>query len=192
MSGILYLHGFRSAPQSFKARLLAEAMAARGLAQAFHCPALSFEPRQALAQARAIVEANAQAGEPPLTLVGSSLGGFYATWLAEHYGLRAVLVNPAVVAPLSLEAYLGPQTNLYTGEVFDFTRDHVAQLAAMTVDQVTPALYFLLLATGDEVLDYRHALARYGDCRRVVRQGDEHGFKGFAEFIPQIFEFAGL
>ena len=155
MSGILYLHGFRSSPASFKARAVAEAMAALGLQERFFGPALSHEPRQAMVQAEAIL-----AAEGPLTLVGSSLGGFYATWLAERHGLRAVLVNPAVLAHLSLADYVGPQTNLYTGEEFQFTREHVAQLQAMEVADLRPERYWLLVEEGDEVLDYRQAVAR--------------------------------
>lgn len=113
---LLYLHGFRSSPQSWKARLLADAFAARGLASQFHCPALSHDPAIAIAQAEAIL-----ARHPGhFALAGSSLGGYYATWLAEKHDLRAVLINPAVVAPLSLEAYVGPQTGMYDGETFEF------------------------------------------------------------------------
>lgn len=187
MSGILYLHGFRSSPASFKARAVAEAMAARGLQERFFCPALSHEPRQAMVQAEAIL-----AAEGPLTLVGSSLGGFYATWLAERHGLRAVLVNPAVLAHLSLADYVGPQTNLYTGEEFMFTREHVAQLQAMEVADLRPERYWLLVEEGDEVLDYRQAVARYRDARQTVLAGGDHSFTRFVDFVPQILEFAGL
>lgn len=187
MSGILYLHGFRSSPASFKARAVAEAMAARGLQERFFCPALSHEPRQAMVQAEAILAA---AG--PLTLVGSSLGGFYATWLAERHGLRAVLVNPAVLAHLSLADYVGPQTNLYTGEEFQFTREHVAQLQSMEVADLRPERYWLLVEEGDEVLDYRQAVARYRDARQTVLAGGDHSFTRFVDFVPQILEFAGL
>ncbi len=187
MSGILYLHGFRSSPASFKARAVAEAMAARGLQERFFCPALSHEPRQAMVQAEAIL-----AAEGPLTLVGSSLGGFYATWLAERHGLRAVLVNPAVLAHLSLADYVGPQTNLYTGEEFQFTREHVAQLQSMEVADLRPERYWLLVEEGDEVLDYRQAVARYRDARQTVLAGGDHSFTRFVDFVPQILEFAGL
>ena len=94
-AGILYLHGFCSSPESWKARLLADAMTRRGQGERFFCPFLSPVPREAIAQAEEII--HREAG--PLAVVGSSLGGFYATWLAEKFDLRAVLVNPAVVAP---------------------------------------------------------------------------------------------
>lgn len=187
MTGMLYLHGFRSSPASFKAQAVARAMAERGLAQRFFCPALSHEPRQAMAQAEAIL-----ADEGPLVLLGSSLGGYYATWLAERHDLRAVLVNPAVLAHLSLADYVGPQTNLYTGESFDFTREHVAQLQALEVAAVRPGRYWLLVEEGDEVLDYRQAVARYEGARETVLAGGDHSFTRFVDFVPQILEFAGL
>ena len=126
-AGILYLHGFCSSPESWKAKVLGEAMRARGLADRFFCPALSPVPNEAIAQAEAMIEAR----DDELTLVGSSLGGYYATYLAEKYELRAALINPAVVAPNSLAEYIGTQTNLYTGESFEFTAAHIAQLRAL-------------------------------------------------------------
>jgi len=185
---ILYLHGFRSSPASWKVRQLGACMAAAGLAERLACPALSHVPQIAIAQAEALL---AQA-DGPTTLVGSSLGGYYATWLAEKHDLRAVLINPAVLAPLSLTEHLGTQTNLYTGESFEFTAAHIAQLRALEVPRITPARYLLLVETGDEVLDYRQAVARYAGCRQIVLAGGDHSFTRFAEFLPQILEFGGL
>ncbi len=187
LSAVLYLHGFRSSPQSWKVRLLADAMAVRGLAEHFHCPALSHDPDAAIAQAEAILSEHS-----PCTLVGSSLGGYYATWLAEKHGLPAILINPAVVAPLSLEAYIGPQTSLYGGEPFEFTHAHIAALRKMEVPTITPERYWLLVEEGDEVLDYRLAVARYAGCRQTVVPGGDHSFTRFPDFIGQIIEFSGL
>lgn len=187
-AGILYLHGFRSSPASTKSRLLADTLSARGQSERFFCPALSPVPRQAIAQAEAII--SAQAG--PLTLVGSSLGGFYATWLAEKFDLRAVLINPAVVAPVSLDEYIGTQTNLYTGESFAFTSEHIEQLRALEVQHVSPERYLLMVETGDEVLDYRQAVARYAGCRQWVLEGGDHSFTRFPDLMPQLLEFCGL
>lgn len=185
---ILYLHGFRSSPASWKARLLGERMAAAGLAERFFCPALSHEPRLAIAQAEALLAQT----DGPTMLVGSSLGGYYATWLAEKHDLRAVLVNPAVVAPLALADYLGTQSNLYSGETFEFTSAHIAQLHSLAVSPITPTRYLLLIETGDEVLDYRQATEHYAGCRQIVLDGGDHSFTRFAEFLPQILEFGGL
>lgn len=185
---ILYLHGFRSSPESSKARALGAAMAARGLAGRFVCPALSHVPDTAIAQADEIIAASPW----PVTLIGSSLGGFYATCLAERHRLKAALINPAVVAPLSLADFLGPQTNLYTGEVFEFTVEHVDQLRALEADKITPERYWLLVETGDELLDWRSAATRYAGSRQTILEGGDHSFSRFVEFIPQLIEFSGL
>jgi predicted esterase YcpF (UPF0227 family) len=189
-AGILYLHGFCSSPESWKARLLADALAARGLRDRLFCPFLSHVPNEAIAEAEAIIERHE--GQGPLTVVGSSLGGFYATRLAEKYGLRAVLINPAVAAPISLEKYLGTQTNLHTHESFEFTTQHVAQLRALEVAQITPSRYLLMIETGDEVLDYRQTVARYAGCRQIVLPGGNHSFTHFPEYIAQLIEFCEL
>ena len=187
-AGILYLHGFCSSPESWKATLLGDAMRARGLADRFFCPALSPVPNEAIAQAENIL--HSQNG--PLTLIGSSLGGFYSTYLAEKHDLRAALVNPAVVAPLSLNAYIGTQENLYTGETFEFTAEHIEQLRALECGTITPERYLLLVETGDEVLDYQQAVNRYAGCRQEVFAGGDHSFTRFPDLLPQLFEFCRL
>ena len=186
---IVYLHGFCSSPSSTKARLLAAALDSRGLGDRLFCPALSHVPAEAMAQAEAIIAA--QRGRP-LTLVGSSLGGYYASWLAEKHDLRAVLINPAVVAPVSLDTLVGTQTNLHTGESFEFTAEHIAQLRNLEAPRITPERYLLLVETGDEVLDYRQAVARYAGCRQIVLDGGDHSFTRFPDLLPQLFEYCGL
>ena len=186
---IVYLHGFCSSPSSTKARLLAAALDSRGIGDRLFCPALSPVPVDAIAQVEAIIAA--QRGRP-LTLVGSSLGGYYATWLAEKHELRAVLINPAVVCSLDPEMFIGTQTNLYSGESFEFTSEHVAQLAALEAPRITPERYLLLVETGDEVLDYRQAVARYAGCRQCVLDGGDHSFTRFPDLLPQLFEYCGL
>ncbi len=185
--GVLYLHGFCSSPASWKSRLLAEAMARRGLAGHFACPQLSPVPDEAVAQAARLIE---QAGGP-ITLVGSSLGGHYANHLAERYALPAVLVNPAVIERLDLSLFLGEHANFHTAERFVFTAGHAAQLLAQ-VRRPTPERYWLLLEEGDEVLDYRQAQAFYAGCRQTVLPGGDHSFTQFPEFVAQLIEFAGL
>lgn len=184
---ILYLHGFRSSPQSVKARQLGAWMAARGLAHRFVCPALSHVPGEAIAQAEGVIAR----ADSPVTVVGSSLGGYYATWLAERHRLRAVLINPAVVAHLSLADYVGEQSNLYTGETFQFTAEYVAQLERLEVARISPERYFLLVETGDEVLDYRQAVARYAGARQVVLPDGDHSFTRFIDYLEPIAAFAG-
>lgn len=189
---ILYLHGFTSGPQSQKAQALARRMAERGLLDHFHCPQLPASPAAAIALVEALLTKFCSGGTARPTLVGSSLGGFYATYLAEKWDLQAALINPAVVAALELERYLGPQTWLYTGETFEFTRQHIAELAALEVAHITPARYWLLVETGDEILDYRVAVARYAGARQTVLPGGDHSFTRWADYLDEILAFAGL
>lgn len=186
--GILYLHGFCSSPASWKARLLADVLDARGMGKRFFCPALSHVPLEAIAQAEAIIGEQGDA----LTLVGSSLGGYYASWLAEKHDLRAVLVNPAVVAPISLDEFIGPQTNLYTGESFEFSRQHIDQLLALETRHIKPERYLLMVETGDELLDYRQAVSRYAGCQQIVLEGGDHSLTRFPDLLPQLLEYCGL
>jgi uncharacterized protein len=186
---IVYLHGFNSTPQSKKATFLRDHLAARGLADEYACPALPHRPAQAIAVIEALL---ARERGRSITLLGSSLGGFYATYLAEKHGLRAVLVNPAVYPQRDLAQYLGPQQNLYSGERYELTVDHVRELEALAVERVHPERYLLLVETGDEVLDYREAVARYAGARQVVVAGGDHTLQSFPRHLPLVFEFAGL
>lgn len=163
-------------------------MAEQGLGAHFHCPALSPVPEEAIAQAETIIART----NAPITLVGSSLGGHYATYLAEKHDLQALLINPAVIEHIQASHFIGTHHNYHSGAEFEFTAAHAAQLDAQTVSKPTPERYFLLLETGDEVLDYRHASVFYGDCRRIVHSGGDHSFVHFPETIPQILQFACL
>lgn len=186
---IIYLHGFRSGPQSWKSRSLKARMDQLGIGDAFWGGQLPVSAHEAMALAEAQI---ARSSTPP-TLVGSSLGGYYATCLAERHGLKAVLVNPAVLAPLSLSAYVGTQTHMYTGEPFDFTLDHVEQLRAIEPPAITrPERYWLMVETGDEVLDYRHAVARYAGARQTVLEGGDHSFTQWDNYLDLILAYARL
>lgn len=191
---IIYLHGFRSAPTSHKAQSLKQRMQERGLGDAFWCEQLPHVPARAIALIEhAILDAHERKPGHAPTLVGSSLGGFYATFLAERHGLRAVVVNPAVVAPIDLEPWIGTQTNLYTGEAFDFTPEHLDQLRALDTGPLTdPTRYWLLAEKGDEVLDYRHAVEKYRGARQTVLDGGNHGFSRWNDYLDEIIGFAGL
>ncbi|MBZ0133265.1 MAG: esterase [Rhodocyclaceae bacterium] len=186
---IVYLHGFRSSPQSNKAQRLKAHMNELGLGLLFWCEPLPVSPRAAIALAERAIAASAT----PVTVVGSSLGGYYATHLAEKHGLRAVLINPAVVAHLSLAEFVGPQTNLYTGETFDFRPEHIEELRAIEVPRLSrPEDVLLLVEEGDETLDYRQAVAKYAGCRQVVLPGGDHSFTHFSNYMDTILDFAGL
>ena len=186
---IVYLHGFRSSPQSSKAQRLKAHMTARNLGPLFWCEQLPPSPRAAIA----LAERQIAAARMPVTVVGSSLGGYYATHLAEKHRLKAVLVNPAVVAHLSLAEFVGPQTNLYTGETFDFKPEYIDELRAIEVPRISRPQDFLLLAeTGDEVLDYRQAVAKYSGARQIVLEGGDHSFTRWDDYLDAVLEFAGV
>ncbi len=193
MTTIVYLHGFRSSPASVKATLLGDAVAALPAAARprLHVPALQHRPREAIANVTAWVE---DAADPrTLTFVGSSLGGYYATNLAERYGARAVLINPAVRPYDDLRPYLGRQTNMYSGATFEVTQAHFDELHALRVARIArPERYFLLVETGDEVLNFSEAVAFYGGAWQYVRGGGDHSFTDFVPQIPAIFRFAGV
>lgn len=186
---IVYLHGFNSTPQSKKATMLSAALGARGKADQFVCPALPHRPAEAIA----MIENEMASGRwtQPI-FVGSSLGGFYATYLAERHDTPAVLLNPAVRPARDLQQYLGPQQNLYSGERYELTPRHLAELAALEVPVVRPQRYLLIVETGDEVLDYREAVTKYAGARQVVIEGGDHQLASFADHLPLVLEFAGL
>ncbi len=185
---ILYIHGLNSSPLSRKASQLSAALERIGMADRLRVPALHHHPRQALVQ---LEEAITELGRP--LLVGSSLGGYYATHLAERHGLKALLINPAVTPHRRFDGYLGPQTNLYSGEVWDLTEDHVVALGELEVPPPQDVeRYQVWLQTGDETLDYRDAEAFYRGCALRIQAGGDHGFQGFAERLPALLAFAGF
>jgi len=184
---IVYIHGFNSSPASGKAKLLGEHMASLGRLADYYCPALPNSPREAIA----LIEAKLVPRRPsPVTLVGSSLGGFYATYLAEKHGCKAVLVNPAVHAHILMRGALGTQTNWHSGEKWQFTEAHLAELAALDVDAITrPERYLLLAQTGDEIINYRDAVAYYAGATQIIEDGGNHGFAGFERHFQTILDF---
>jgi predicted esterase YcpF (UPF0227 family) len=123
--------------------------------------------------------------------VGSSLGGFYATDLVEKAGGKAALINPAIDPHVGLRAYLGPQKNLYSAEPYELTERHLDEWRALYAPRITPERYLLLVETGDEVLDYRQAVARYAGAEQVVVPGGDHSLQSFPQHLARILSFAG-
>jgi predicted esterase YcpF (UPF0227 family) len=184
---ILYLHGFRSSPRSFKARVMQERMTALGRANDLICPQLPASPQQAIDLALRLAARHAPHN---LCIVGSSLGGFYATWLAEHLGVRAVLLNPAVDPLKNLSQQVGVSTSWHADEPFEFKRAYLDELAALTVARITrPERYFLIAASGDEVLDYRTMLAHYTGAQQTVIDGGDHALSDFALHVDAVLAF---
>ena len=184
---ILYLHGFRSSPRSFKARVMQERMTAAGRAGDLICPQLPASPRAAMDLALLLAERHAP---HKLSIVGSSLGGFYATWLAERLGVRAVLLNPSVDPLKNLEQHVGVTTNWHSDEPFEVRRDYIDELAELKVARITqPERYFLVAATGDEVLDYRDMVTHYPGARQQVIEGSDHAISEFPHYVDEVLAF---
>jgi predicted esterase YcpF (UPF0227 family) len=186
---ILYLHGFRSSPLSMKARMTGERMAQLGRSDEYICPQLPASPRLAMEQAFALVQ-----GVPAeeLSIIGSSLGGYYATWMAEQIGCRAVLLNPAIVPQISLDQHVGVTTEYHSDKPFEFKREYIDELHALAIPQITrPERYFLIAATGDEVLDYRDMVAHYPGARQTVIQGSDHAISEYADYLEEVLAFCG-
>lgn len=185
---ILYLHGFRSSPASQKAQQLLRHMEAQGLSEYFVCLQLPISPSATIAMCDELIATSDRA----VTVVGSSLGGYYATWLAQRHQLRAVLVNPAVIAHVSLQEYVGTQTNLHTGEAFEFTAEHINELKALEVTTLSaPERFWLMVETGDELLDYRLAVSKYAGARQTVLAGGDHSFSRWSDYLDDVIGFAG-
>lgn len=188
--GCLYLHGFLSSPQSGKAQEVLNYYTRHLSADQVIIPALPFEPAAAIQLAESLL-LQLQQQYRQVYLIGSSLGGFYATWLAEKHGVRAVLVNPAVRPHELFRHYIGPVKHYYTNEIHELTPTHLDQLAAIAVAEVQqPHNLLVMLQTGDETLDYRHAETLYQHCPMILEQGGSHTFDGFIEHMPQILQFA--
>jgi predicted esterase YcpF (UPF0227 family) len=187
---ILYLHGFRSSPKSFKARVVQKALEEAGRARELICPQLPASPKEAMDLALLLAERHAPDN---LSIIGSSLGGFYATWLAERLGVPAVLINPSVNPLKNLEHHVGVTTAWHSDEPFEFRREYIDELAALRVEQITkPERYFLLAATGDEVLDYRDMVAHYAGAHQHVIQGSDHAVSEFEQYVDEVLAFCGI
>jgi predicted esterase YcpF (UPF0227 family) len=184
---ILYLHGFRSSPKSFKARVVQKALEDAGRAHELICPQLPASPNEAMELALLLAERYAPDN---LSIIGSSLGGFYATWLAERLGVPAVLLNPSVNPLKNLEHHVGVTTAWHSDEPFEFRREYIDELAALRVENITrPERYFLLAATGDEVLDYRDMVAHYAGAKQHVIAGSDHAISEFPQYVDEVLAF---
>jgi predicted esterase YcpF (UPF0227 family) len=193
---ILYLHGFRSSPHSAKAQMMARRMRQLGMADRFYAPQLPASPKAAMDLALAWVrqlDVTQEALSQNLSIVGSSLGGFYATWLAQRLNCRAVLLNPAVQPPRDLQNYVGVTTQYHSDEPFEFKVEYMAELQALTVPVISrPERYFLIAATGDEVLDWHEMVTHYPGARQYVIEGSDHGISEFEDYVDDVLAFCGI
>ena len=188
---LLYLHGFRSSPQSAKARLMAARVQAGHPGVRWWCPQLPPSPSQA---ADLIAEGLAGWPRGRMAVIGSSLGGFYATWVAERQGCRAVVLNPAVDPARDLAAHVGEQTTWQDpAERFFFRPEYVDELRALQAGALAdPARYLAVIAKGDELLDWREMAARYQGVRLRVLEGSDHALSDFARHLDEVLAFLDL
>ena len=189
---LVYLHGFRSSPNSSKAKLTGAAVQAKidaGAALHWFCPQLPPAPQKAID----LVLSQLQTTQPArVAIIGSSLGGFYANWLAEHLGCRAVVLNPAVYAARELAPYVGDLTQYDSHEPFDFKAEYIEELKALQIMQITaPERYFLMAAKGDELLDWREMVDFYANAHQLVLEGSDHGLSEYSHYLPRVLDFVG-
>ncbi|MCF1426528.1 MAG: esterase YqiA [Shewanella sp.] len=189
---LLYIHGFNSSPQSEKGQLTADYVRQHFPSVNFIAPQLPSEPAVAMALLEHLTQEAQSRGEP-LAFAGSSLGGYFGSFLAEKYGGLAVLINPAV-RPYELFAdFIGAQQNPYTGETYQVLAEHLSQLQAVDTQVIRhPDRFFVLLQSGDEVLDYRQAVSKYHCCKMRLEAGGDHSFIGYASHLSGICEFLEL
>lgn len=188
MPTLIYIHGFLSSPKSAKAQITHDWLRYHRPEWRFECPYLSSHPAQARAALESLLDG---LPERDVFLLGSSLGGFWATYFAEQRGLPAVLVNPAVSPQRRFQELVGQTLkNYHTAETCLLTVDDLAELEACDTDQLhNPDLYWLMVQKGDETLDYRDAVEKYKGCRQTVEAGGSHAFEGYEGWLPDIAGF---
>lgn len=184
---VLYLHGFLSSPQSLKAQQTLAYCSQAELGERIVIPQLSHGPSDTIAQLHQLID---EISPENLVLMGSSLGGYYATYLSEFYQAPAVLINPAVRPYELWESHLGENRNYYSNEVQVVTREHIEELRQIDVDELAePANFKVFLQTGDETLDYRQALEKFPASQCVVRENGSHSYDDFVQELPSMFDF---
>jgi len=187
MPTLLYIHGFLSSPSSFKAKQVKEYCRKYHPDITYLCPQLPPYPDQCAQQLEALINA----ADQPVYLIGSSMGGFWATWLSERYACKAVLVNPAVDVISLMPKYVGVSLkNYHHDETYLLTRRHLDQLKTYVVEELKQKSHYWLIAQeGDETLDYRLAVEKYAGCKQTVEPGGDHGFQRFERFFDDMANF---
>jgi predicted esterase YcpF (UPF0227 family) len=177
---ILYIHGYGGHGLGVKSSQLREYCAAQGVA--FMAPSLSYIPDLAIATLEEIIENF----NDKITLVGSSLGGFYAIYLAHKYKLKVVLINPSLAPYETLLKTKGRFPHYYDGSSFEWNDGHLESLRKYEVFDGRDAQFLLLLQKGDELLDYAKALEKFPAAEAFVEEGGSHSFDGFERYFETI------
>jgi predicted esterase YcpF (UPF0227 family) len=187
---LLYLHGFRSSPQSVKSRHMAQWVRRHAPKLTWWCPQLPPSPQAAL---HLLMQGVAHWPVDRMAIVGSSLGGFYATVMAEQLGCKAALINPAVDPARDLAHHIGETQAWHSEERFFFEPAFVDELRDMTPTRLArPAQYFAIIATGDEVLDWREMSERYRGSHLRIVEGSNHALTDFDQHLPHLLHFLQL
>jgi predicted esterase YcpF (UPF0227 family) len=188
---LLYLHGFRSSPRSTKAQLVQQRVARQHRGVTLWCPQLPPSPQQAMDE---VIQGIATWPRARMAVMGSSLGGYYATWIAEQTGCRAVLLNPAVFAARDLATQVGVHPSWHEPqERFEFKAAYVDELGALAVPAITrPERYYALIAKGDEVLDWQEMSAHYRGTHGRLLEGSNHAISEFPEHLDEVLAFLDL
>ena len=187
---LLYLHGFRSSPRSTKAQQVREHVQSQFAHVTFWCPQLPPSPQQAL---REVMHGIAQWPRESMAVIGSSLGGFYATWIAEQTGCPAAVLNPAVHPERDLARYIGEHPSWHDpAERIYFRPEYITELRTLQVGLTRPERYYALIAKGDEVLDWREMAARYPGAHLRLLEGGDHALSEFADHLDDVLTFVGL
>ena len=187
---IVYLHGFRSSPRSSKAVITGDAVKAlSSIDESFewYCPQLLASPKMSVDMVMQHID---KSKADRLVIIGSSLGGFYANYLAEKYTCKALVLNPAVRAARELAPHVGMLTAYDSNEPFDFRPEYIDELKALQVEKITtPERYFLIAAKGDELLDWNEMAEFYQGANQLILEGSDHGISEYRELVPRVLEF---
>lgn len=187
---LVYLHGFRSSPNSTKAVMTGEAVRALSCSTntyEWYCPQLLASPKDSIDM---VVQHINQSKADSIVIIGSSLGGFYTNYLAEKYQCKGIALNPAVYAARELEPHVGMMTSYDSEEPFDFKAEYIDQLRALQVNGISnPGRYFLIAAKGDELLDWEEMVAFYPGAKQLILEGSDHGIADYAHHLPAVIEF---
>ncbi|HAT39931.1 YqiA/YcfP family alpha/beta fold hydrolase [Polynucleobacter necessarius] len=187
---IVYLHGFRSSPRSSKAVITGDAIKALSTLERpieWYCSQLLASPKDSIDM---VVKHIEESIHDRLVVIGSSLGGYYTNYLAEKYGCKAVVLNPAVRAPRELAPHVGMLTTYDTDEPFDFRREYIDELKLLQIEQISnPGRYLLMAAKGDELLDWKEMVDFYKGSTQLVLEGSDHGITEYQEHLPEVIRF---
>jgi predicted esterase YcpF (UPF0227 family) len=188
---LLYLHGFRSSPQSTKARQVKARVRERHPHVHWWCPQLPPSPKAAM---ELVMQGIAQWPSRSMAVIGSSLGGFYATRVAQAKGCKAVLLNPAVHPARDLARHIGEQSAWHEpGEHFFFEPRFVDELRELEDGALAhPENFFAVIAKGDEVLDWREMTARYPGAAIKLLEGGDHALSDFEQHMDDVFALLEL